>query len=136
MRKWKPFEDIQQWSFHISSVLKKFFWDLGSSSHLGFRTSKIISISNKLFKYWMVQSEIVFWFQSYNKMPRRHMNLAKEIISENNTLVEHISKPHEQLCQGKQRLTRSQVPCWTHLRVQLCRIAKSWDLRAAPDFQH
>jgi len=30
----------------------------------------------------MVPSEIVFWFQSYNKMPRRHMNLAKEIINE------------------------------------------------------
>jgi len=33
-------------------------------------------------------------------------------------------------------MTRSQVPCWTHLRVQLCRIAESWDLKAAPDFQH
>ncbi len=33
-------------------------------------------------------------------------------------------------------LTHSQVPCWTHSRVQLCRVAESWDLRAAPDFQH
>jgi len=33
-------------------------------------------------------------------------------------------------------MTRSQVPCWTHLRVQLCRVAKSWDLGAALDFQH
>jgi hypothetical protein len=27
-------------------------------------------------------------------------------------------------------LTRSQVSCWAHLRVQLCVIVKSWDLRA------
>jgi hypothetical protein len=33
-------------------------------------------------------------------------------------------------------LTRSQVSGWTHLRVQLCRVAESWDLRVAPDFQH
>jgi hypothetical protein len=33
-------------------------------------------------------------------------------------------------------LTRSQVPCWTHSRVQLRRVAESWDLRATPDFQH
>jgi len=31
---------------------------------------------------------------------------------------------------------RSQVPCWTHLRVQLCRVVESWDLGAASDFQH
>jgi hypothetical protein len=34
------------------------------------------------------------------------------------------------------KLMRSQVPCWTHLRVQLCRVAESWDLGHAPDFQH
>lgn len=122
MRKWKSFENSQQWGFHISLVLRKFFWDLGSSSHLGFRTSKIISISNKLFKYWMVPSDIVFWFQSYNKMPKRHMNLAKEIISEKNRLVEHISKPHEQLYQGKQR-------CYKCLCLLTCRqlhIYKLW----------
>jgi len=33
-------------------------------------------------------------------------------------------------------MTRSQVPCGTHSKVQLCRVAESWDLRAAPDFQH
>jgi hypothetical protein len=33
-------------------------------------------------------------------------------------------------------VTHSQVPGWTHLRVQLCWIAKSWNLRGAPDFQH
>ncbi len=33
-------------------------------------------------------------------------------------------------------LTHSQVPSWTHLRVQLCRVAKSWDSEGAPDFQH
>jgi hypothetical protein len=31
-------------------------------------------------------------------------------------------------------LTRSQVPCWTHLRVQLCRMRKGLELGAAPDF--
>jgi len=29
----------------------------------------------------------------------------------------------------------SQVPCWTHSRVQLCKVVESWDLRAAPDFK-
>jgi len=33
-------------------------------------------------------------------------------------------------------VTHFQVPCWTHLKVQLCKVAKSWDLRGAPDFQH
>ncbi len=33
-------------------------------------------------------------------------------------------------------LTHSQVPGWTHLRVQLCVVAESWDLEGAPDFQH
>jgi hypothetical protein len=33
-------------------------------------------------------------------------------------------------------MTHSQVPGWTHLRVQLCRVAESWDLEGAPDFQH
>jgi len=33
-------------------------------------------------------------------------------------------------------VTHSQVPGWTHLRVQLCWVAKSWDLKGAPDFQH
>jgi len=33
-------------------------------------------------------------------------------------------------------LTHSQVLGWTHLRVQLCWVAESWDLRGAPDFQH
>jgi hypothetical protein len=33
-------------------------------------------------------------------------------------------------------LTHSQVPGWTHLRVQLCRVVESWDLEGAPDFQH
>jgi len=33
-------------------------------------------------------------------------------------------------------LTHSQVPGWTHLRVQLCVVVESWDLRGAPDFQH
>jgi hypothetical protein len=34
------------------------------------------------------------------------------------------------------RLTRSQIPGETHLKVQLCRVAESWDLRATLDFQH
>jgi hypothetical protein len=33
-------------------------------------------------------------------------------------------------------MTHSQVPGWTHLRVQLCVVAESWDLEGAPDFQH
>jgi hypothetical protein len=33
-------------------------------------------------------------------------------------------------------MTHSQVPGWTHLRVQLYRVAESWDLEGAPDFQH
>jgi hypothetical protein len=33
-------------------------------------------------------------------------------------------------------MTHSQVPGWTHLKVQLCRVAKSWDSEGAPDFQH
>jgi hypothetical protein len=33
-------------------------------------------------------------------------------------------------------LTHSQVPGWTHLRVQLCVVAESWDLEGALDFQH
>jgi len=33
-------------------------------------------------------------------------------------------------------VTHSQVPGWTHLRVQLCVVAESWDLEGAPDFQH
>jgi len=33
-------------------------------------------------------------------------------------------------------VTHSQVPSWTHLRVQLCRVAESWDSEGAPDFQH
>jgi hypothetical protein len=36
---------------------------------------------------------------------------------------------------GESSVTHSQAPCWTHLRVQLCRVAKSWDLRVALDFQ-
>jgi hypothetical protein len=31
-------------------------------------------------------------------------------------------------------MTHSQVPCWTHLRVQLCRVVESWDLRGTFDF--
>jgi hypothetical protein len=30
----------------------------------------------------------------------------------------------------------SQVSGWTHLRVQLCVVAESWDSEGAPDFQH
>jgi len=33
-------------------------------------------------------------------------------------------------------VTHSQVPGWTHLRVQLCRVAESWDSEGAPNFQH
>jgi hypothetical protein len=33
-------------------------------------------------------------------------------------------------------MMHSQVPGWTHLRVPLCRVAESWDLEGAPDFQH
>jgi hypothetical protein len=33
-------------------------------------------------------------------------------------------------------MTHSQVPGWTHLRVQLCRVAESWDSEGIPDFQH
>jgi len=33
-------------------------------------------------------------------------------------------------------LTHSQVSGWTHLRVQLCVVAKNWDSEGAPDFQH
>ncbi len=33
-------------------------------------------------------------------------------------------------------VTHSQVPGCTHLRVQLCKVAESWDLEGAPDFQH
>jgi hypothetical protein len=33
-------------------------------------------------------------------------------------------------------LTHSQVPGWTHLRVQLCVVAESWDSEGTPDFQH
>jgi len=40
---------------------------------------------------------------------------------------------HENL---KLTLTHSQVPRWTHLRVQLCVVAESWDLEGAPNFQH
>jgi hypothetical protein len=36
----------------------------------------------------------------------------------------------------KHLLTHSQVPGWTHLRVQRCVVAKSWDSEGAPDFQH
>ncbi len=32
-------------------------------------------------------------------------------------------------------MTHSQVPGWTHLGVQLCRVAESWDSEGAPDFQ-
>jgi hypothetical protein len=30
----------------------------------------------------------------------------------------------------------SQVPGWTHLRVQLCWVTESWDSEGAPNFQH
>jgi len=33
-------------------------------------------------------------------------------------------------------LMHSQVPGWTHLRVQLCVVAESWDLEGTLDFQH
>ncbi len=33
-------------------------------------------------------------------------------------------------------VTHSQVSGWTHLRVQLCKVAESGDLEGAPDFQH
>jgi hypothetical protein len=33
-------------------------------------------------------------------------------------------------------MTHSQVPGWTHLKVQLCRVVESWDSEGAPDFQH
>jgi len=33
-------------------------------------------------------------------------------------------------------MTHFQVPSWTHLRVQLCRVAEGWDSEGAPDFQH
>jgi hypothetical protein len=33
-------------------------------------------------------------------------------------------------------VTHSQVPGWTHLRVQLCKVVESWDLEDAPNFQH
>jgi hypothetical protein len=33
-------------------------------------------------------------------------------------------------------MTHSQVPSWTHLRVQLCVVAESWDSEGAPNFQH
>jgi hypothetical protein len=33
-------------------------------------------------------------------------------------------------------MTHSEVPCWTHLRVQVCWIAEIWNLEGAPDFQH
>jgi len=33
-------------------------------------------------------------------------------------------------------LTHSQIPGWTHLRVQLCVVAESWDSEGSPDFQH
>jgi len=36
----------------------------------------------------------------------------------------------------KVSLTHSQVPGWTHLRVQLCVVAESWDSEGTPDFQH
>ncbi len=34
------------------------------------------------------------------------------------------------------RLTHSQVPGWTHLRVHQSVVAESWDSKGAPDFQH
>jgi len=34
------------------------------------------------------------------------------------------------------QMTHSQVPGWTHLRVQLCVVAENWDSEGAPDFQH
>jgi hypothetical protein len=34
------------------------------------------------------------------------------------------------------KLTHSQVLGWTHLRVQLCVVAESWDSEGAPEFQH
>ncbi len=33
-------------------------------------------------------------------------------------------------------LMHSQVPGWTHLKVQLCWVAESWDSEGAPNFQH
>jgi hypothetical protein len=33
-------------------------------------------------------------------------------------------------------MMHSQIPCWTHLRVQLYKVAESWDLKGAPNFQH
>jgi len=33
-------------------------------------------------------------------------------------------------------MTHSQVPCGTHLKVQLCRVVESWDLGPILDFQH
>jgi hypothetical protein len=33
-------------------------------------------------------------------------------------------------------MTQSQVSGWTHLKVQLCVVAESWDSEGAPDFQH
>jgi hypothetical protein len=39
-------------------------------------------------------------------------------------------------CTWQCTMTHSQVPGWTHLRVQLCRVAESWDLEGALDFQH
>jgi len=36
----------------------------------------------------------------------------------------------------KDMMTHSQVPGWTYLRVQLCKVTESWDLEGAPDFQH
>ncbi len=36
----------------------------------------------------------------------------------------------------KGHVTHSQVPGWTHLRVQLCVVVESWDSKGVPDFQH
>jgi hypothetical protein len=48
-----------------------------------------------------------------------------------NTLFKHSTQYIHLVC-----MTHSQVPGWTHLRVQLCVIAESWDSEGAPDFQH
>jgi len=40
------------------------------------------------------------------------------------------------VCHHRHIVMHSQVPGWTHLRVQLCVVAESWDSEGAPDFQH
>jgi hypothetical protein len=52
------------------------------------------------------------------------------------TILRPIILPHAPCHHTSYVMTHSQVPNWTHLKVQLCWVAESWDLRGTLDFQH